>query len=138
MISENTVNKDDNLAFLQTRILKAFKALSINVFLKVDLGDSQEALVVKNLPASAEDTRDVSLMSGREDPLEEGTVFLPGESHGQRSLQYMGSQWVRHDWRDLAHMDLRLWEKTAINLECSEEISRKFPEHTQLCIPFLS
>ena len=92
MISENTVNKDDNLAFLQTHILKAFKALSINVFLKVDLGDSQEALVVKNLPASAEDTRDVSLMPGREDPLEEGTVFLPGESHGQRSLQYMGSQ----------------------------------------------
>ena len=32
-------------------------------------------------------------------------VFLPGESHGQRSLaglQSMGSQGVRHDWSDLA------------------------------------
>ena len=25
-------------------------------------------------------------------------VFLPGESHGKRSLQYMGLQRVRHDW----------------------------------------
>ena len=39
--------------------------------------------MVKNLPATRE-TRVQSL--GWEDPLEEGMVFLPGESHGQRSL----------------------------------------------------
>ena len=34
------------------------------------------------------------------------TVFLPGESHGERSLaglQSMGSQKVGHDWSDLTH-----------------------------------
>ena len=30
-------------------------------------------------------------------------VFLPGKSQGQRSLQSMGSQRVRHDWSNLAH-----------------------------------
>ena len=42
--------------------------------------------VVKNLPAVQEpqETRVQSL--GQEDPLEEVTVFLPRESHGQRSL----------------------------------------------------
>ena len=48
------------------------------------------ALVVKNLPANAEDVTDVVQSLGQEDPLEEGLatipVFLPGESHGQRSL----------------------------------------------------
>ena len=39
--------------FYRSFILKTFKALSINVFLKVGLGDSQEALVVKNPPANA-------------------------------------------------------------------------------------
>ena len=47
-------------------------------------------LVVKNLPASAEDIRDRVRFLGQEDALEEGmathSVFLPGESHGQRSL----------------------------------------------------
>ena len=50
---------------------------------------SQVALVVKNLPASAGDIRDVGSTLGQEDPLEEGMetpVFLPGESHGQRRL----------------------------------------------------
>ena len=57
-------------------------------------------LVVKNLPASAEDVRDVGSILGWEDPLEEAwqptPVFLPGESHGQRSL--MGySPWGRKE-----------------------------------------
>ena len=43
-------------------------------------GEFIVAIVVKNPPANA----------GREDPLEEGMqptpIFLPGESHGQRSL----------------------------------------------------
>ena len=58
------------------------------------------ALVVKNLPASAGDVRDVGSILGWEDPLEEAwqptPVFLPGESHGQRSL--MGySLWGRKE-----------------------------------------
>ena len=45
---------------------------------------------------------------GREDPLEDlrsTPVFLPGESHGQRSLvgRNPWSHRVRHDWSDLAH-----------------------------------
>ena len=50
---------------------------------------SQVVLVVKNLPSSAGGIRDVGSTLGQEDPLEEGMetpVFLPGESHGQRSL----------------------------------------------------
>ena len=47
-------------------------------------------LVVKNPPASEGDIRDVGSILGSEDPLEEDVattpVFLPGESHGQRSL----------------------------------------------------
>ena len=47
--------------------------------------------MVKNLPANVGDIRDVGLISGLEDPLKEGMtttpVFLPGEHHGQRSLQ---------------------------------------------------
>ena len=43
------------------------------------------ALVVKNPPANAGDTRDAGLIPAWEDPLEEGMaptpVFLPGESH---------------------------------------------------------
>ena len=44
---------------------------------------------------------DLSFWSlGREDPLEKGMAFLPGEFHGQRSLagklQSMGSQRFRH------------------------------------------
>ena len=45
--------------------------------------------MVKNPPATAGDIRD-SRSLGREDPLEEGMattpIFLPGESHGQRSV----------------------------------------------------
>ena len=47
--------------------------------------------MVKNLPANAGDTRDTGLISGLgRPPLEKEmathSVFLPGESHGQRSL----------------------------------------------------
>ena len=52
-------------------------------------------LVVKNPPVNAEDIRDAGLIPGWEDLPEEGTqptaVFLPGESHGQRSLVGYGS-----------------------------------------------
>ena len=56
------------------------------------MGTSQ---VVKNLPANAENTRDADLIpglgrfpgGGQEKPT---PVFLPGESHGQRSLADYG------------------------------------------------
>ena len=63
---------------------------------------------VKN-PTAVQVTRVPSL--GREDPLEEGMattpVFLPGESHGQRSrgLLSIGSQRVRPDWSNWAHRE---------------------------------
>ena len=47
--------------------------------------------MVKNVPASAGDMKWGVRPLGWEDPLEEGMaptpVFLPGESHGQRSLE---------------------------------------------------
>ena len=53
-------------------------------------GASQVALVVKNPPANARDLRDVGSIpgSGRSPGEENGNPlqFLPGESHGQRSL----------------------------------------------------
>ena len=80
------------------------------------------AEMVKNPPAVWE-TQVPSL--DWEDPLEEGIeptpVFLPGESHGQRSLVGYGS-WahrVRHDWSHLArtlspavydNRSIKVWE----------------------------
>ena len=64
---------------------------------------SQAVLAVKNLPASAGDMEMQVQSLGWEDPLEKGMattpVFLPGESHGQRSLAGY-SPWghkVRHN-----------------------------------------
>ena len=71
---------------------------------------SQEALVVKNLPANAEDVRDVGSIpgSGRSpggghgNPLQYSCWKIPWtEEPG--GLQSIGSHRVRHDWRDLAH-----------------------------------
>ena len=62
--------------------------------------------VVKNLPADAGDTRDAGsiLGSGRSPGVGNGNplqLFLPGKSHGQRSLENYSS-WnqkrVRHNW----------------------------------------
>ena len=54
------------------------------------VGASQVALVVKNPPASEEGARDVGFYLAREDLLgwtqQPSSVFLPGESHGLRSL----------------------------------------------------
>ena len=46
-------------------------------------------LIVKNLPASGGDERDVDSNLGPKDPLEYKIpipIFLPGKLHGQRSL----------------------------------------------------
>ena len=42
--------------------------------------------MVKNLPAKAGDIGNASLISGSERSPGETPIFLPGESHGQRSL----------------------------------------------------
>ena len=60
-------------------------------YMYVYMRASQVALVVKNLSANAGDLRDAGLIpgsgrcpgGGHGNPLQ---VFLPGESHGQRSL----------------------------------------------------
>ena len=56
--------------------------------------------MVKNLPASARDIRDMDSIPGWEDPLEEVMVthsrFLPGESYGQRSLASY-SPWIHNE-----------------------------------------
>ena len=61
------------------------------IFFNLLLGTSQAALVVKNPPANAGDIRDVSLIPGLGRSPGGGNgnptaVFLPGKSHGQRSL----------------------------------------------------
>ena len=58
-------------------------------------GTSQVVLVVKNLPTNSGDVRDTGLIpgSGRfpwKRKWQPTPVFLPGESHGQRSLAGYG------------------------------------------------
>ena len=52
--------------------------------------DSQVVLVVKSLPANGGDLRDEGLIPGLgrspEEKMANCSIFLPGESHGQRSL----------------------------------------------------
>ena len=58
----------------------------------------------------------------QEDTMEEGiatpTVFLPGESHGLRSLAGY-SPWGRHDWNDLAHIPNYIRFRPDLNQICS-------------------
>ena len=75
-------------------------------------GSSQVSLVVKNPPIDAGDIRDTGSIpgSGRfswRRAWQPTPVFLPGESHGQRSLAGYNS-WGRKelDLNDLAHMHI--------------------------------
>ena len=69
------------------------------------LGTSHPKKVVKHPPANVGDTRDMGLVPGsrRSPGLGNGnplTVFLPGETHGERSLEGY-NPWrlrVKHDW----------------------------------------
>ena len=61
------------------------------IFCHFSSGASQVVLAVKNPPARAEDMRDVGLIPGLgripwRRKWQPTLVFLPGESHGQRSL----------------------------------------------------
>ena len=72
---------------------------------------SKVALVVKNPPANAGDIRDEGSISGSVRSLEEGMAIhssvlawrIPRTEEPGR-LQSIGSQRVRHNWRDLAHI----------------------------------
>ena len=77
-------------------------------------GASQVALVVKNPPVMQDFQEMWVWPLSQEDPWrrawQPSPVFLPGESHGQRSLagyHPWGSQKAGHDWSDIihAHMD---------------------------------
>jgi len=66
----------------------------LNYLIKIN-GASQVTLVVKNPPGNAEDIRDAGWIPrlGRFPwirPWQPTPVFLPGESHGQRSLAGYG------------------------------------------------
>ena len=70
------------------------------------IGASQVALLVKNLPVNAGDIRDAGLIPGigkiswRKE-WQPTPVFLPGESHGQRSLAgYSSGDHIESDTHD--------------------------------------
>ena len=66
--------------------------------------------MVKNLPANAEDLRDLVSFLGQEDPLEEGMathssilVWRIPRTEKPGRLQSMGLHRAGHDWRDFTH-----------------------------------
>ena len=69
---------------------KSFFFLSFLNWGNIGLWASLVALVVKNPSTNAGDIRDTGSILGQKDLLKEGmaitSVFLPGKSHGQRSL----------------------------------------------------
>ena len=93
------------LAFLKFSSLNAHLLNDISI-----IGASQVALVIKNLPANAGDIRDSGWIpgSGRSPwrrKWQPTSVFLPGKSHGLRSLagySPLGSQRVGRDRSNLA------------------------------------
>ena len=64
---------------------------------------------MKNLPANAGDARDASLKIPWRRKWQPAPVFLPGKSHGQRSLAGY-SPWNRKesDMTEQAHVDIAL------------------------------
>ena len=91
-------------------------------------------LSVKEYFCNARDMLETRVWSlDQEDPLEEGrattTVFLPGESHGQRSLtglQSMGWQSIGHDWSDWTHTHTHTHTHTQCILECIFKVNLKY------------
>ena len=63
------------------------KKIYIYIYIYIYMQASQVARVVKNPPANAGDIRNMDLIPGSGiSPGQPTPVFLPGESHGQRSL----------------------------------------------------
>ena len=72
-------------------------------------GTSQVVLVVKSLLANAGDIRDVGLIPGSGDPLEEGMAIQPNNlawriPWAEEPGGHRGSQRVRYEWSHLAHV----------------------------------
>ena len=127
-------------------------------------GASQVILGVKNLPANAGDVRDVGLIPGWEDPLEEEMAThssilawrIPWTGEPGR-LQCMGLWRVRHDWSDLSYMHtmhacnilkitmsnksyslwlLRIWDRNNRSWEClAKSTGSKNIEATSMTSP---
>ena len=91
--------------------------------LLLQTGALQVALVIKNLPADAEDVRNVSSTPGWEDAWskiwQSVPVFLPGKFHGQRrlvgysswGLQSVGHNWMTEHRSTDTDLDPRSWGK---------------------------
>ena len=73
--------------------------------------------VVKNLPASAEDSGDAGLIPGKKIPCngQPNPVFLPGKFHGQRSLAGY-NPWGRKDSNRNEQLSTRRAKKTEAGL----------------------
>ena len=92
---------------------------------------SQVVLVVKNMPVNARDTRDMGLILGSEDPLEEGTA-----SHSSIlawETPWTGSQRVGFDQSDLECMQT---QSTRWVLLPGEEFSSFLPAGAHLSLSF--
>ena len=76
--------------------------------------------MVKNPPVKAGDLRNRGSIPGEEDPLEEGMVthssFLPGESHGQRSLVGYSSWGSQTDTTEWLSMHACTWVCKGVSL----------------------
>ena len=73
------------------------------LYIHIKLWASQVALVVKNLPANARDSRNTSSISGSGRSPGGGRSSVPWRIPGTEEpciLWSLGSQRVRHDWRD--------------------------------------
>ena len=99
---------EEIISSLFSLYIKDDAQLQVSVLLwafQVALGTSQVALVVKNPPANAGDTRHGFNPWVRKIPWRRAwqptPILLPGEFHGQRSLVGY-RQRVGHDWSDLA------------------------------------
>ena len=81
-------------------------------------------LVVKNLPVSAGDIRDMDLIPGSEDPLEEGMAThssilawrIPW-TEKPVGLQFIGLHRVRHDCSNLAHTHTQITKSNLSNFK---------------------
>ena len=94
-----------------------------NEFREHLFGASQGVLVVKNLPANAGDVKACRMAPCvRKVPgwraWQPTPVFLPGESHGERSLAGYGVHIVGHDWSNWACTHERRKEDKYVFIEC--------------------
>ena len=89
-------------------------------------GASKVVLVVKNLPANAGHVRDTGLIlglgrspgGGTGRPLQYSCLENRMGSGAWWATAHVWSQWVRHDWSNLAHVHARIAQGTLLNIVC--------------------